>query len=35
VAAFTIKIGSVSDEARYYLYSQSDAVPFLNSLLEA
>ncbi|NLT02446.1 MAG: bifunctional alpha,alpha-trehalose-phosphate synthase (UDP-forming)/trehalose-phosphatase [Bacteroidales bacterium] len=34
-SAFTIKIGSVSDEARYYLYSQSDAVPFLNSLLEA
>lgn len=32
-SAFTIKIGSVSEQARYYLYNQSDTLPFLNGLL--
>lgn len=33
-SAFTIKIGSVSSGARYYLYNQSDVLPFLRYLLE-
>lgn len=34
-SAYTIKIGSASDQARYYLYNQSDTLPFLSALLRA
>ncbi len=33
-SAFTIKIGSVSEQARYYLYNQTDTLPFLRSLMD-